>query len=255
MWPFRKRTRNRSQDPWDDLALQAERGGTRYVVEAGDGFRLARYERNGRFDYETYRSIQKAGNRAKINKVFAAEGFIKLIAADAVDRLGEVSRVLCHGTRNGAEQRWFKDALGGAEVLGTEISETASQFPMTIEWDFHDLKDEWEGYWDVLYSNSWDHSFSPTKMFGTWRRSLRPGGLMYLEHTEAHEIVDRLDLYGATPAALRQEVEEKGFVFAEALSSPRLPDGGYFRQALVFRCDRDGRAKTQPNKCDTEWPR
>lgn len=234
MWPFRRRRKARRSHPWDTVATEAEQAGTRFLIEAGEGFRLARYEKDGAFDYGTYLRVQTAGNRAKIDKVFADEKFITQIAAHATERLGDVTRVLCHGTRNGAEQKWFKAAFPDAEILGTEISETASRYPMTIEWDFHDVKEGWEDYWDVLYSNSWDHSFSPARMFDAWRRSLRAGGLLYLEHTEAHELVDRLDLYGATPAALRKAVEDQGLTFVESLQSREAPAGRFVRRALVF---------------------
>ena len=35
----------------------------------------------------------------------------------------------------------FGGGFPNAEVLGTEISETATQFEMTIHSDFHDIKD------------------------------------------------------------------------------------------------------------------
>ena len=46
---------------------------------------------------------------------------------------------LCHGTRTGKEQEWFRKYLS-CDVVGTEISETATQFPFTIQWDFHKSK-------------------------------------------------------------------------------------------------------------------
>ncbi|MBK6621188.1 MAG: hypothetical protein IPG32_10020 [Saprospirales bacterium] len=47
------------------------------------------------------------------------------------------------------------------EVIGTEISDSASKFSHTIEWDFHEVKPEWIGRADFIYSNSFDHSYDP----------------------------------------------------------------------------------------------
>ena len=69
---------------------------------------------------------------------------------------------ICHGTRRGKEQEWFRKYLG-CGVIGTEISDTVEQFPHTIEWDFHETKAEWINSADFIYSNSLDHSYDPKK--------------------------------------------------------------------------------------------
>jgi hypothetical protein len=51
---------------------------------------------------------------------------------------------------------------------------------------------------DVIYSNSWDHSYDPRRCFTAWMRCLRPGGLCFLEHTSLHgeEGTSELDPFG-----------------------------------------------------------
>lgn len=153
-------------------------------------------------DYETYRKLQQEGNERKLGLVYAREANIAHIAQYAENRLGSVTSVLCHGTRNGTELRWFQSSLGGhVRVLGTEISSTANRFPDTIQWDFHDMKPEWEGAWDVIYTNSWDHAFDPEKAISTWLDCLTPNnGLLFLEHSKNHEptAANDLDPFGAT---------------------------------------------------------
>ncbi len=245
MWPFKKKKKRKPAydlagytQKWDTLAKEAERDGTQYHLEQGDGFQLGRYERDGQFDYETYRRMQEAGNREKLRTVFASKEFVDLISKDVASRLGKIGGILCHGTRNGTEQAWFKEHFPDADVLGTEISPTATDFPLTIQWDFHEIKDEWKDHWDVVYSNSWDHAYSPSKVFDAWGRSLRPGGLMYLEHTETHEMVDKLDMYGATPNALQREVEGTEILrYVETIRKPTKPfkkKKGFTRTALIF---------------------
>jgi hypothetical protein len=148
--------------------------------------------------------------------------------------------VLCHGTRNGAEIRWFRTYLPDvSRVLGTEIADTASQFPNTVQWDFHDLKDEWLGAWDVIYSNSWDHAFDPERAFRNWMRCLSPRGLMFLEHCHSHTPVHAtaLDPFGATLPALTKMLERIGAPTRSPVDIIEdLPDRRERRRVVVVGC-------------------
>ena len=73
-----------------------------------------------------------------------------------------------------------------ADVLGTEISETATQFPMTIQWDFHEVKPEWLSAFDIVFSNSWDHSYDPRLAFSRWLSCVAKGGALVLEWSKVH---------------------------------------------------------------------
>ena len=149
---------------------------------------LHRYrDEAGAFDYQEYRRVQNEGNRRKIENVFVREENIAFLADYVQRRLGHVSFGICHGTRRGAEQTWFRRYLGeGSEVIGTEIADTAPEFPHTTQWDFHDVQDAWIGAADFIYSNSLDHSYDPARALNAWMRCLKPSGLCLLEHTNAH---------------------------------------------------------------------
>jgi len=105
-------------------------------------------------------------------------------------------RGLCHGSRNGAEVRWFKERLG-IDVIGTDISETASDFGL-VQWDFHEANPEWVGQFDFIYTNSHDHAYDPRKAFNAWVDQLAPQGKLIIEHTTGHaaEAVTELDPFG-----------------------------------------------------------
>ncbi len=167
-------------------------------AEDHDGFRLFRYRGDdGAFDYERYRQIQTEGNKKKLEKVWAVEENIAFLAEYIRGRVSAPQFGLCHGTRRGKEQEWFRKYLGG-DVLGTEISDTATQFPHTIQWDFHEVKPEWVDAVDFIYSNSLDHSYDPKKALDAWMRCVRPGGVCLLEHTSRHEHATELDPFGAS---------------------------------------------------------
>lgn len=148
-----------------------------------DGFDLFRYR-----DYAQYRDTQVKANHLKLDWVSVKRGNIAFLADWLKDKVGRAPQFgLCHGTRQGLEQEWFREALPGCEVIGTEISDTASQFPHTVQWDFHEVKPEWLGAADFIYSNSFDHSFDPEKCINAWMSCLRPEGVCILEHGSTHE--------------------------------------------------------------------
>ena len=157
-------------------------------------------------DYGTYRQVQIAGNKAKLTWQSVPESHIVLLARWLNKNLGRVSFGLCHGTRRGAEQEWFHLHLSGhPTVIGTEISGTASQFPNTCQWDFHEENPAWEGSADFVYSNSWNHAYSPRSAFQAWFAALRPGGVLLLDHSRGHgpRGANELNPFGITVEALQ----------------------------------------------------
>lgn len=202
------------------------------VVAENDGVRILKFDQKQPGAMETYREIQEIGNKHKLNVIFAVEANIAHMARYVEARVGTVAFALCHGTRSGAEQRWFKKHLKGSpRVLGTEISETASQFPDTIQWDFHEQNSEWIGKADIIYSNSWDHSIDPERMFRNWMECLTEKGVILIEHSIHHEgrNADPLDPFGATRDGLVRLLDRVGCadfkVVDVIVNLPRSVDG------------------------------
>ena len=71
-------------------------------------------------------------------------------------------------------------------MIGTEISDNAEIYPHTIQWDFHEIKEEWLESADFIYSNSFDHSYDPEKCLNAWMKCTRSGGICIIEHSSAH---------------------------------------------------------------------
>jgi hypothetical protein len=180
------------------------------------------YRKDGSFDYERYKRVQTEGNKRKLGQVWVQEENIQFLS-DYIRRVvGPVKFGICHGTRRGKEQEWFREHLG-AEVIGTEISETATQFPHTIQWDFHETKPEWLDAVDFIYSNSFDHSYDPEKCLNTWMSCVRKGGVCILEHTSSCERATELDPFGAHVAQMPYLVLQwaKGkFCVREIIAAP-----------------------------------
>ena len=135
-------------------------------------------------NYDQYVSEQTRANKLKLASVWVQKGTMDQIK----QRVSNPKAIICHGTRNGSEQNYFNQVYGDIEIIGTEISETAEQFNMTVQHDFHEQKEEWVDHFDILYSNSFDHSYDPWKCIKTWGDQLKAGGWAFLEMSNHPEI-------------------------------------------------------------------
>lgn len=152
--------------------------------------------------YEEYKETQIFHNKRKLQNIFADEDTLNLVINRVKNEFSTSSELfcLCHGTRNGFEQNYIASQLK-VEIIGTDISETANQFPKSIQWDFHDRKEEWVERCDFIYTNSLDQSWKPRSAVSTWLDQLQKGGLLFIEHTEAHtpQGASKMDPFGANP--------------------------------------------------------
>jgi len=169
---------------------------TGYLRTLEDTLYTVTFNKDGTIDYEKYCEIQTEGNKSKINITWVQEDNIKFLAKYIKTIVPNPKFGLCHGTRRGNEQKWFRESLD-CEVIGTEISDTAEQFEHTIRWDFHEIKPEWIRAVDFIYSNSFDHTYDPEKCLNAWMGCLKKGGICILEHSSGHTKSTSLDPFGA----------------------------------------------------------
>ena len=152
--------------------------------------------------YRQYRETQIKYNKRKLEKIWADESTLTAIVDDLqIHGLGRTG--VCHGARNGFEVMWLRKHLGG-EVIGTDISETATQFPYMHVWDFHKDNPHWEERFDFVYTNSLDQAMDPALALAAWSRQIVPYGRIYIEHTMAHSAAGagEMDPFGAHPMAM-----------------------------------------------------
>lgn len=207
-------------------------------VATENGVELYRYcKPDGSFDYERYREVQIIGNKRKIENVWVLEENIAFLANYIQKTLGKVEFGICHGTRRGKEQEWFRKYLG-CEAIGTEISDTATDFPHTIQWDFHEVKPEWIDAVDFIYSNSFDHSYDPKKCLNAWMSCVKKGGICILEHTSGHEKATKLDPFGAHITQMPYLILTWGegrFFVREILTAPAKRDAIHYSHFLIIQ--------------------
>lgn len=153
--------------------------------------------------YDEYRDTQVFHNKRKLEKVWADEGTLAVVAQDLKAKIGTVTRGICHGARNGFEVEWLRQHLS-ADVIGTDISDSATEFPHMVVWDFHQENPEWEGKFDFVYTNSLDQAMQPDRALAAWAKQLSPQGRIYIEHTMAHSAqgASEMDPFGAHPMCM-----------------------------------------------------
>jgi hypothetical protein len=177
--------------------------------------------------FEKYRQVQEFHNRRKLRHVWADENTLAVVADYVRTKVGAPVRGLCHGTRNGFEQRVLSEMIG-CPVLGTDISPTASNFPNSVQWDFHDPNPDWIGQFSFVYTNSLDQAFDPRRALNTWVDQLVPErGLVFIEHTMSHAAsgAGEMDPFGAHPMVMPYLFFEwgRGKYHLQDIVRPALP--------------------------------
>ena len=152
--------------------------------------------------YDEYKKTQVYFNKKKLNRIWADEATLGAIVNDLKSN-GLGVNGLCHGARNGYEVEYFRNHLD-SQIIGTDISDTAKNFPNMVVWDFHDQNSKWVNRFDFVYSNSLDQALYPQKALKTWAHQLNENGRIYIEHTLEHSTRDAgaKDPFGANPMVM-----------------------------------------------------
>ena len=160
--------------------------------------------------YEQYKEAQIKLNKKKLNLVWADEKTLKKVADIIKEAISEQNEEknkifgICHGARNGFEQKFLKSEIPNSDIIGTDISETVLEFEDSVHWDFHDEKKEWLEKFDFVYSNSLDQSWKPKLALSSWLNQIKLNGLIILEHSIYHspEHADEGDPFGVRPTVM-----------------------------------------------------
>lgn len=177
------------------------------------------------YSFDEYVAAQVEANRRKQNVVWVRKRNIAFLSG----YIGHARIIVCHGTRNGKEQQYFREHFPDAWIVGTEISPSAEDYPMTIRHDFH----EPVGFVsDVTYTNALDHAFDPDRAIRTW---LSETGLLLIEHSDCDfdDKVTRFDPFGASFEEVQDLIERHGTV-VDVLDMPEKHPGA--TEQRVFAC-------------------
>jgi len=145
---------------------------------------------------ERYIEVQRRTDGRKSRRSSAKKREIRRIADWIKQQEGSRVRFgICHGARYGMEVDWFKLRFRRAEIIGTDLF--LKGHPGVIEWDFHEVKPEWIGKADFVYSNSLDHSYDPMVCLTTWLGQLKDEGHLFVLWHPCQINVRRGDCFGA----------------------------------------------------------
>ena len=170
------------------------------------GYRISKINNTGELvkihkykNYEEYKETQIHYNKLKLDKVWADKDTLKLVSNFLKENIQSSNlRGICHGSRNGFEQKCFQEEIVNSEVIGTDISETAKNFENSFIHDFHEEKKEWLDNFDFVYSNSLDQSYDPKKALNTWLKQIKKDRYIILEHSDQHAVrsSNKMDPFG-----------------------------------------------------------
>lgn len=157
--------------------------------------------------YESAHFVRKKGKTLPKTKAFYWEGEGEIlrkwfensiqtfIRMEGCNLRGELpTSVLCHGVRKGEEMLSFKE-LFNCSVIGTDLF---PQSAIVLEHDFRKKKRAWIGAFDMVYSNSLDHSDEPEKTLRVWLRQLSNRGFLVINWTCWDTKVRGGDCFGAS---------------------------------------------------------
>ena len=170
------------------------------------GYRISKINNTGELvkihkykNYEEYKETQIHYNKLKLDKVWADKDTLKLVSNFLKENIQSSNlRGICHGSRNGFEQKCFQEEIVNSEVIGTDISETAKNFENSFVHDFHEEKKEWLDKFDFVYTNSLDQSYDPKKALKTWLKQIKKDRYIIIEHSDQHAVrsSNKMDPFG-----------------------------------------------------------
>ncbi len=148
-------------------------------------------------------------------------------------------RIVCHGCRSGLEVDALQRLNPHIEVWGTDIYDC---YMFDRKWfremDFDTIPEEWIGHFDVVYSNSIDHSRDPVATLTAWKEELRPDGIMFVNFHWGRG-VSREDCFHLDRAKWREElweISEKVGIEIVHIAEPRqFADGAYAVDVIMRR--------------------
>lgn len=191
--------------------------------------------------YLGYFLNQVRGNLVKIFGSYVSEEGVKEICEWLKTNYGEVESVLCHGTRHGEEQELFKKHLGKeVYVLGTDISPTAWFFKDTVRYDFNFMKEEWKNKFDVVFSNSLDHSFHISGCLLVWFDEVKPGGFVIVEWSECDKEPCKYDPIGITKEKYKEMFDTLNIKLVEEIEVDAVDKGRDGSTYFILQKEKDG---------------
>jgi len=149
--------------------------------------------------WQRFRADQKWGVNSVSNLI--NRNMLESIFNKIKNLFGGKITVGCMGIKNGAmEFSLFKELLPKAEIVGVDILEKVKEVGNNCYcYDFNNLPKNWKNKFDLVYSNSIDHSYDIKKTIKEWLRVTKDGGYLLIDFPNDNVPVGYADLYNFVP--------------------------------------------------------
>lgn len=196
-------------------------------------------------NYDWYVAVQRKLTARKTNH---GQGCMTWIDKDGLKKVNDlihvyarkVRTVVCHGCRSGIEVNVLQKLNPDARVYGTDLYGDAFLYDRTYfrEMDFDTVPVEWINYFDVVYSNSIDHSRNPINTLMSWKAELKRHGICFVNFHWGRGL-SREDCFHLDPKRYNEEIMEIGETVGMAvmyISSPySFADGASCADVILRR--------------------
>lgn len=169
-----------------------------YVVaplDSLDRYGNVRWLREAESSNEKYEAIQRAASERKYTLSWARQDTCNEILRMLADIDNLARSILCHGVRRGEELDYFSHA-NVQEIVGTDLYVPPDADCRIVECDMNKSHRAFDLRFDVIYSNSIDHSLNPIETLLVWAAQLnnKPSARIVLEMDEGHGAIGSSDL-------------------------------------------------------------
>jgi len=181
-------------------------------------------------NYDWYKAVQQKLTAKKTNRGEKILSWVDIDGMKTVNSLihcyaNKPKTIVCHGCRSGLEVDVLQRLNPSAKVWGTDIYGLAYKYDPKYfrEMDFDTVPDEWKDYFDVVYSNSIDHSRDPIVTLLAWREELKKKGICFVNFHWGRG-VSREDCFHLDPVNYMAEIHwiaERVGMEVLYISSPR----------------------------------
>lgn len=196
--------------------------------------------------YEEYLSIQRSLTSRKTNRgrtvlIWAGEEYLRDVNKVMHLYVSEIKSIVCHGCRSGFEVDILQKLNPDARVFGTDLYGKAYKYDRINfrEMDFDIVPKEWEMAFDVVYSNSIDHSRNPVKTLLAWKSELRNGGVIFVTFQFTDRPMTKADCFSLSVAEyeseIRQIADEIGMGIKHFSSVGKYGRGGHYVDIVFLK--------------------
>lgn len=186
--------------------------------------------------YEQYIAVQKATVMKRGLGPYFCDLEMQRIAEWCRANQVQVQKGICHGARAGHECDELMRCMPLAKIIGTDLfphsgkSAAVESRTRVIKCDFNIQQLEWVNQFDLVYSNSLDHSNDPPSTLRVWLEQLSWNGALFVQWNRSDLDVKGGDCFGADPLEMIDLMNSVGRLVDMIYVKCEWQKGSYLRR-------------------------